>query len=85
MSIDHDFLKPIQLVVNEVVEPMQSLVNLTLLLESDESTKVVEQIQSSVDPTLILWSDVFVDHVFNISHSKPSSSILQAYFPQVLG
>jgi hypothetical protein len=53
---DHVVSQPIQPVVEEVVMPMQSSADPTLLLESVESTKVVMPMQSSVDPTLLLES-----------------------------
>jgi hypothetical protein len=52
------FSHPIQLMVEEVVMSMQSLVDPTLLLESDESTKVVSSMQSLIDPTPLSGSDV---------------------------
>jgi hypothetical protein len=56
--------------VEEVVASMQSSIDPTLILESDDSTKVVVSMQSSIDPTLLLGSDDF-DHVFIISISVP--------------
>jgi hypothetical protein len=50
----HDVLHPIQLVVEEVVMPMQSSIDPILLFESVESTKVVMPMQCSIDPTLLL-------------------------------
>jgi hypothetical protein len=67
--LDHVVSQPIQLVVEKVVTPMQSLVDPTLLLESAESTKVVTPMQSSANPTLLLGSDVSTDYVFSISSS----------------
>jgi hypothetical protein len=62
--------KHIQSLVNEVVEPMQSSIYPTLLLDCDVSTdhvlsqpiqpifyEVVNSMQSLVDPTLLLESD----------------------------
>jgi hypothetical protein len=51
---------------------MQSLVDPTLLLESDKSKEVVLSMQSSVDPTPLSGSDVSYDHVLSISISVPS-------------
>jgi hypothetical protein len=51
---------------------MQVLVDPTLLLESDESTKLVTSMQSSFDPTLLMGTYVSIDHVFNIFISVPS-------------
>jgi hypothetical protein len=64
---EHVFFHPIQPMVDEVVTPMQSLVDPTLLLESVESTKVVTPMQFLVDPTLLMGSDVSTDYVFSIS------------------
>jgi hypothetical protein len=69
VPVDHVVSHPIQLVVEKVVTPMQSLVDPTLLLESVESTKVVTSMQYLVDPTLLLESDESIDYVFSISIS----------------
>jgi hypothetical protein len=47
----------IQSLVEEVVVPMQSSIDPTFFLESDESTKVVLSMKSSVNPTLLLESN----------------------------
>jgi hypothetical protein len=65
-------MQPIQPMVDEVVELMQSLFNPTLLLESDKSTKVVKSNAIFDRSTLLLGSDVSIDHVFSISSSEPS-------------
>jgi hypothetical protein len=54
VSLDHVVSNLIQPVVEEVVVSMQSLVDPTLLLESDKYTKVVSLMQYSTDPTLLL-------------------------------
>jgi len=53
-SLDHVVSNLIQPVAEEVVVSMQSLVDPTLLLESDKYTKVVSLMQYSTDPTLLL-------------------------------
>jgi hypothetical protein len=53
-SLDHVVSHPIQPMVEEVVMPMQSSVDPTLLLESDKSKEVTLSMQSSVNPTLLL-------------------------------
>jgi hypothetical protein len=40
---------------------MQSSIDPTLLLESDESTKMIVSMQYLVDPTLLLESDASID------------------------
>jgi hypothetical protein len=70
-SLDHVVLHPVQPTVEEVVMLMQSLVDPTLLLESDKSKEVTLPMQSSVNPTLLLWSDASFDHVLNISSHIP--------------
>lgn len=50
---------PKQLLVYDVVKPMEYLVDPTLPLENEiDSTEVVELMQSSVDPTLPLESEM---------------------------
>jgi len=51
---------------------MQSSVNTTLILESDEPIEGVDPKQYLVDATLIFKSDVYINHVFFTSSSKPS-------------
>jgi hypothetical protein len=53
-SLDLVVSHPIQPMVEELVVPMQSLVDSTLLLESENPTEVTLSMQSSVNPTLIL-------------------------------
>jgi len=65
----HVVSQPVQLVVENVVTPMQSLPDPTLLLESVESIKVVTPMQYLDDPTLLLGSDVSTNYVFIISYS----------------
>jgi hypothetical protein len=72
VSTNHVISQPIQPMVEEVVAPMQSLTNPTLLLKSDESTKVIFLMKCSTNPTLLLGSDVSIKHVFIISISIPS-------------
>jgi hypothetical protein len=69
VPLGHVDLQPIQPMVEEVVMPMQSSVDPTLLLESVESTKVVTSMQYLVDPTLLMGSDMSTDYVFSISSS----------------
>jgi hypothetical protein len=71
-SLDLVFSHPIQPMVEEVVVWMQYLVDPTLILESDESTKVVETMQYSANPTLLLGSDASFYYVFRISTLVPS-------------
>jgi hypothetical protein len=56
-------------VVEEVVFPMQSSVDPTLLLESVDSTKVAMLMQYLAYPTLLLGSDVSTNYFFIISNS----------------
>jgi hypothetical protein len=58
-------------VVEEVVVPMQFLVDPTLLSESDESKEVISLMQSSTDPTLLSGSDSSFTYIFRISSSIP--------------
>jgi hypothetical protein len=69
VPVYHVVSQPIQLVFEKVVTSMHSLVDLTLLLESVDSTKVVTPMQSSTDPTLLSGNDVSNDYVFIISSS----------------
>jgi hypothetical protein len=55
-----------------MVVQLQSLVNPTLLLESDKSKEVTLMMQYLVNPTLILGGDAFFDHVLNIYGYVPS-------------
>ena len=57
--------------VEEVVMPMQSLVDPTLLLESDKSKEVTLLMQSSVNPTLLLGGDASFNHVLSIYSFVP--------------
>jgi hypothetical protein len=63
---------PFQQVVEAIVASMQYLVNPTLLLESDQSSKVVSTTQYLDDPTLLLGSDTYFEYIFSISSSIPS-------------
>jgi hypothetical protein len=63
---------PIQLTVEEVVVPMKSSIDTTLLLESDKSKEVAPPMQSLVSPTLLLEGDASFDHVLSISSPIPS-------------
>jgi hypothetical protein len=72
-SLDLVVSHPIQPMVEEVVMLMQSLVDPTLLLESDKPKEVTLSMQSSVNPTLLLEGDASFDHVLSISSSVPSS------------
>jgi hypothetical protein len=67
VSLDLIVSHPIQPMVEEVVVPMQSLVDPTLLLESDKSKKVTLSMQYSVNPTLLLGGDAYFEHVLTIS------------------
>jgi hypothetical protein len=48
---------------------MKSLVDITLLLESDKSKEVTLPMQSLANPNLILGGDAYFDHVLIISSS----------------
>jgi hypothetical protein len=69
VHVDHVFSHPIQPMVEKVVTPMQSLVDLTLHLESVDSIKVVRPMQCLSYSTLLLGSDVSTDCVFSTSNS----------------
>jgi hypothetical protein len=62
----------IQPTVEELVVSMKSLVDPTLLLESDKSKEVPLLMQYSVNPTLLLGGDVSFHHVLSISSFVPS-------------
>jgi hypothetical protein len=72
VSLDHVFLHPIEPVVEEVVIPMQFLVDPTLLLESEKSKEVTSPMKYSANPTLLFMSDASFDHVLRISSYVPS-------------
>jgi hypothetical protein len=72
-SLDLDISHHIQPMVEEVVMPMQSSANPTLLLESDKPKEVTLSMQYSVNPTLLLEGNASYDHVLSISISLPSS------------
>jgi hypothetical protein len=59
--------------VEEVVMPMQSSVDPTLLLESDKSKGVVTPMQFSVDPALLVLVLYLLCHVLSISSAIPST------------
>ena len=65
-------LHPIQPMVEEVVVPMQSSVDPTLLLESDKSKEVILPMQYLANPTVLLGGDASFDHVFSIYSYIPS-------------
>jgi hypothetical protein len=72
VSLDHVVSHHIQPTVLEVVVPMESSVNPTLLLESEDYKKVTLPMQSLVTPTLLLGGDASFDHVLSISSYVPS-------------
>jgi hypothetical protein len=53
--------------IEELVMPMQSSVDPTLLSETNKSKEVTLPMQSSVNPTLLLGGDASFDHVLSIS------------------
>jgi hypothetical protein len=72
VSLDHVVSHPLQPTVEEVVVSMQSSVDPTLLLESDQSKEVTLSMQYLANPTLLLGGDAFFNHVLSISSSVPS-------------
>jgi hypothetical protein len=72
VTLDHIVSHLFQLVAEEVVMLMQSLVDPTLLLESDHSSKVVESMQYSANPTILPRSDASFNYVFRIFSLVPS-------------
>jgi hypothetical protein len=88
---------PIQPTVEEVVVPMQSPINPTLLFEGDVSPglvvmhpiqptveEVVAPVKSLVNPTLLLEADVSFTHVINISNIAPSEQERNLLSPSTL-
>jgi hypothetical protein len=71
-SLDLIVSHPIQPTIEEVVVPMKSLVDPTLLLESDKSKEVTLSMQSLVNTTLLLGGDASFDHVLRIFIYVPS-------------
>jgi hypothetical protein len=67
--LDLVVLHPIQSTVEEVVVWNQSLVDPTLLIESENSKEMTLLIKSSINPTLLLEGDAYFDHVLSISSS----------------
>ena len=63
--------QPIQPLVDQLVEPMQFLVNPTLPLEIDLH-QVVESMPYSINPTLPLKSELYASNVLFISSLEPS-------------
>jgi hypothetical protein len=63
---------PIQPMVEELVISMQSLINLTLLLESDKSKEVIVPMQFLVDSTLLVLVIYLLCHVLINSITSPS-------------
>jgi hypothetical protein len=72
-SLDLVVSHPIQPMIEEVVVLMKSLVDSTLLLESEKSKEVTFFMQSSINPTLLLEGGTSFDHVLRISSSIPST------------
>jgi hypothetical protein len=72
-SLDLVVSHAIQPMVEELVVPMKSSVDPTLLLESDKSKEVTLPMQSSVNPTLLLGGVESFDHVLSIYSFVPSS------------
>jgi hypothetical protein len=72
-SLDLVVAHPLQPRIEEVVVLMRSLVDPTLLLESDKPKEVTLSMQSLVNPTLLLEGDASFDHVLIISSFVPSS------------
>jgi hypothetical protein len=72
-SLDLVVSHSIQPMVEEVVVPMQSSVNPTLLLKSNKSKEVTLSMQFLVNPTLLLRGDAYFDHVLSISSYVPST------------
>jgi hypothetical protein len=72
-SLDLVVSHPIQPTVEEVVMPMQSSVDPTLLLESDKLKEVTLLMKYLVNPTLLFKGDASFDHVLSISSFVPSS------------
>jgi hypothetical protein len=90
-SLDHVVSHPFQPTIEELIIPMQSSVDPTLLSESDKSKEVTLLMQSSVNHTLLLKGDVSFDHVLSISSfvppeqgSIPLSSITLPPSPRVV-
>jgi hypothetical protein len=75
---------PIQPMVEEVVISMQSLINPTLLLESEKSKEVVTPMQLLVDPTLLVLVLYLLCHVLSISITSPSEQERVLLFPSSL-
>jgi hypothetical protein len=69
VSLNRVVSHPFQQVVDEVVALMQYLVDITLPLESDESSKVISPMKYLVDPTLMLGSDMPFNYFFSMSSS----------------
>jgi hypothetical protein len=53
--------------IEEVVTPMQSSFDPTLLLESDKSKEVTLSMKYSANPTLLFGGDAYFNHVLIIS------------------
>jgi hypothetical protein len=66
-------------VVQKVVTPMKYLIDPTLLLETDESTKVVTPMQPSVDPTLLLESLESTKVVTSMKCSTDPTLLLESF------
>jgi hypothetical protein len=71
VSLDLVVSHPIQPILEEVVMPMKTSINPTLLLNSDKSKEVALSMQFLANPTLLLGGDVSLDHVLIISSFVP--------------
>jgi hypothetical protein len=72
VSLDLVVSHPIQLMIEEVVASMQSLIDPTLLLESDMSKEVVAPMQFLVDTALLVLVLYLLSNVLIISSTSPS-------------
>jgi hypothetical protein len=74
----------IQPMVEEVVMPMQSSIDPTLLLESEKSKEAVTPMQFSVDPAFLVLVLYLLCHVLRISSLSPSEQERVLLFPSSL-